>query len=111
MPSHRCAIAAILLGLDALVAGILLGSRLSRAAVSVLHRGGDIPAFFALLGGVACGLCPGRIHFTAFKCAVVLYLNAATIFAAAFSLIWELNTGAFASLPASSVTETLRSPS
>jgi len=52
-----------------------------------------------LLGGVAHAVdAPGRIHFTAFKGAVVLYLNAATIFATAFSLIWELNPGAFASL-------------
>jgi voltage-gated potassium channel Kch len=32
--------------------------------------------------------------------AVVLYLNVATIFASAFSLIWELNPAAFASFPA-----------
>jgi voltage-gated potassium channel Kch len=29
----------------------------------------------------------------------VLYLNVATIFASAFSLIWEINPAAFASLP------------
>jgi hypothetical protein len=56
--SHGCAIAAILLGLDALLAGILLGSQWSWAAVSMLHRGGNIAAFFALLGGVAMRLMP-----------------------------------------------------
>ena len=101
--SDRCgAIAAILRRLDALLAGILpsgwgrsghgLQSACSAAAATS-------PLSWPLLGGVAHAVdAPGRIHFTAFKGAVVLYLNAATIFAAAFSLIWELNPGAFASL-------------
>jgi hypothetical protein len=42
---------------------------------------------------------PGRITFHRLQGAVVLYLNFAVIFAAAFSLIWEFNPVAFTGLP------------
>jgi hypothetical protein len=41
---------------------------------------------------------PGRITFHRLQGAVVLYLNFALIFAAAFSLIWELSPAAFTSI-------------
>ena len=41
---------------------------------------------------------PGRITFHRLQGAVVIYLSLATIFAAIYSLIWELNPGAFANL-------------
>jgi hypothetical protein len=40
---------------------------------------------------------PGRITFHRLQGAAVLYLNAAIIFAAAFTLIWELSPAAFSS--------------
>jgi hypothetical protein len=43
---------------------------------------------------------PGRITFHRLQGAVVLYLNFAIIFAAAYGLIWELSPGAFANLRA-----------
>jgi voltage-gated potassium channel Kch len=52
------------------------------------------------LGGVACGYAPGRITFHRLQGAIVLYLNFATIFASAFSLISGLNPAGFAGLPA-----------
>ncbi len=41
---------------------------------------------------------PGRITFHRLQGAVVVYLSLATIFGAAFSLIWELIPGAFGNL-------------
>jgi hypothetical protein len=100
--SHRRgAIAAILLGLAATLASISLGSGWPPVAATVLRRGGDILTFSALTWVVAHAVyAPGRITFHRLQGAVVLYLNVATIFASAFSLIWELNPSAFASLPA-----------
>jgi voltage-gated potassium channel Kch len=102
MLSHRRgAIAAILLGLVAIVASISFGSGWPPVAVSMLRRGGDILTFSALTWVVAHAVyAPGRITFHRLQGAVVLYLNFATIFAAAFSLIWELSPAAFTSPPA-----------
>ena len=67
----------------------------------MLRRGGNILAFSALTWVVAHAVyAPGRITFHRLQGAVVLYLNIATIFASAFSLIWELSPGAFANLVA-----------
>ena len=95
--SHRRgAIAAILLGLVAMLAGISLGSEWPPVAARVLQRCGDILTFSALTWVVAHAVyAPGRITLQRLQGAVVVYLNAATIFAAAFSLIWELNPAAF----------------
>jgi voltage-gated potassium channel Kch len=95
--SHRRgAIAAILLGLAAMLAGISLGSEWPPVAARVLQRCGDILTFSALTWVVAHAVyAPGRITLQRLQGAVVVYLNAATIFAAAFSLIWELNPAAF----------------
>ena len=102
MLSHRRgAIAAILLGLAAILASTALGSELPPLAASLLRRGGDILTFSALTWVVSDAVyAPGRITFHRLQGAVVLYLNVATIFASAFSLIWELNPAAFASFPA-----------
>jgi hypothetical protein len=64
MLSHRRgAMAAILPGLAAMLASILLGSEWPPVAVSVLRRGGNILTFSPLtLGIVACRLCPWPYH-------------------------------------------------
>jgi len=93
MLSHRRgAIAAIASGLAAVLASILPGSEWSPVAVSVLRRGGNILTFCALTWVLSHAVyAPGRITFHRLQGAGVLYLNLATIFASAFSLIWELN--------------------
>ncbi len=94
MLSHRPgAIGAILPGLAA------IGSEWSLAAVSVLRHGGYILTFSALIWVLSHVVyAPGRITFHRLQGAGVLYLNLATIFASAFTLIWELNPAAFANL-------------
>jgi hypothetical protein len=63
----------------------------------VLRHGGIILTFSALSWVVSRAVyAPGRITFRRLQGAVVLYLNLATIFAAAFTLIRELNSAAFA---------------
>jgi len=96
--SHRrIANAAILLGVAANLAGRWIGSEWSLTAAAVLHRGGDILMFAALTWVVSDAVyAPGRITFHRLQGAAVLYLNAAIMFAAAFSLIWGLNPDAFA---------------
>jgi len=98
--SHRRgAIAAILLGLAA--TPLAHGSEWPPAVASVLHRGGTILTFLALSWVVSHAVyAPGRITFHRLQGAVVLYLNAAIIFAAVFTLIWEFNPTAFTSPPA-----------
>ena len=100
MLSHRRgAIAAILPGLAAMLASILLGSELSPVAVSVLRHAGNILTLSALTWVLSHAVyAPGRITFHRLQGAGVLYLNVATIFALAFSLIWEVNPAAFANL-------------
>jgi hypothetical protein len=65
MLSHRRAIAAILPGLAAALASILLGSELSPVTVSVLRHAGNILTLSrADLGIVTCGLCPWPHHIS-----------------------------------------------
>jgi hypothetical protein len=100
MLSHRSgAIAAIVSG-----AGSRVGKHLARIGVVTGCRERPPPwrqhsyLLRADRGIVACGLSPGRITFHRLQGAGVLYLNLVTIFASAFSLIWELNPAAFANL-------------
>jgi len=100
--SHRRgAMAAILLGLAAILTSLFFGKEWPPGAASVLHRGGNVITFSALTWVVAHAVyAPGRITSRRLQGAAVVYLNLATIFAGAFSLIWELRPAAFASLPA-----------
>jgi len=104
MLSHRRgAIVAILLGLAAVLASFSFRAEWSPVAASVLRRGGNVLMFSALTWVVAHAVyAPGRITLRRLQGAVVVYLNLAVIFAAAFSLIWDLSPTAFASLPAPS---------
>jgi hypothetical protein len=100
MLSHRWdAIILILLGLAAIAASFLLSGEWSPVSATLLRRGGDILAFSALTWVIAHAVyAPGRITFHRLQGAAVLYLSLATIFAAAYGLIWELNPSAFANL-------------
>jgi hypothetical protein len=100
--SHRRgAIVTILLGLAAVMASLSLGTESSPVVISVLHRGGNALTFSALTWVVAHAVyAPGRISYHRLQGAAVIYLNLGTIFAAAFSLIWDLSPTAFANLPA-----------
>jgi len=101
--SHRWgAIILILVGLVPIGASYLLDPRWSLVPATSLRRAGDIIAYSALTWVVGHAVyAPGRITFHRLQGAVVLYLNVATIFAVAYSLIWELSPDAFANLPAS----------
>jgi hypothetical protein len=101
MLSHRgIAILVILLGLATIAASIALGGEWSSVSASVLNRSGIILVFSALTWVVAHAVyAPGRITFHRLQGAVVVYLSLAMIFAAAFSLVWELIPGTFANLP------------
>ena len=101
MLSHRRgAIAAIVLGLAAMLASVSPGSEWSPAAAGVLHRGGTILTFSALSWVLSHAVyAPGRVTSHRLQGAVVIYLNIATIFASAFSLIRELDPAAFAGPP------------
>jgi hypothetical protein len=91
------AIILILLGLTALITSFLISAEASPIAVTMLRRGGDILTFSTLTWVVAHAVyAPGRITFHRLQGAVVMYLNFATIFAAAYGLIWELSPDAFA---------------
>jgi voltage-gated potassium channel Kch len=91
---------------------ILLGMAVSAASFSpsgvwspmwtaVFRRGGNILVFSALTWVVAHAVyAPGRITFHRLQGAIVIYLSLATIFAAAYSFIWELSPGAFANIVA-----------
>jgi hypothetical protein len=93
------AIILILLGLTATVASVVLNAEVSPISLAALRRGGDILTFSAVTWVVAHAVyAPGRITFHRLQGAIVMYLNFATIFAAAYSLIWELSPGAFANL-------------
>jgi hypothetical protein len=92
------AIILILLGVAANVASLLINAEAS-AFVIVLRRGGDILTFSALTWVVAHAVyAPGRITLRRLQGAIVMYLNFASIFTAAYGLIWELSPGAFANL-------------
>jgi hypothetical protein len=99
--SHRpIAMVIILLGLAARLASFSLGQELSSGAASALLRGSNIVTFSALSWVVAHAVyAPGRITVSRLQGAVVLYLNLATIFTSAFTLIWNLDPAAFVNLP------------
>ena len=70
-------------------------------AASMLRHGGNILTFSALTWVVAHAVyAPGRITSHRLQGAVVVYLNLATIFASAFSLIWDLSPAGFSNLAA-----------
>ncbi len=101
--SHRRgAIIAILLGIAPIVASALFGPEWPATANIMLHRGGQIIAWLALIWVVAHAVyAPGRITSHRLQGAVVVYLTAALIFASAYGLIWELSPNAFTNLNAS----------
>jgi hypothetical protein len=93
------AIILILLGLAATATSFLLSGEWSPVSTTVLGRGGQILVFSALTWVVAHAVyAPGRITFRRLQGAAVIYLNLATIFAAAYGLIWELSPDAFVNL-------------
>jgi hypothetical protein len=93
------AIILILLGLGAIVSSHLINAETSPISVIVIRHGGDIMTFSALTWVVAHAVyAPGRITLRRLQGAIVMYLNFASIFAAAYGLIWELSPGAFANL-------------
>jgi len=93
------AIILILLGLAAIIASFVINPEASPTSVIMLRRGGDILTFASLTGVVGHAVyAPGRITFRRLQGAIVMYLNFASIFAAAYGLIWELSPGAFANL-------------
>ena len=95
------AVGAILLGLAATLASLALRPEWSPVTASVLRRGGNILTFSALTWVVAHSVyAPGRITSRRLQGAAVVYLNLATIFASAYSLLWELNPTSFTNLPA-----------
>jgi hypothetical protein len=95
------AIILILLGLAAVVESSVVNAEALPISVPTLRRCGDILTFSALTWVVAHAVyAPGRITFRRLQGAIVMYLNFATIFAAAYGLIWELSPGAFANLVA-----------
>jgi voltage-gated potassium channel Kch len=95
------AIFSILLGLAVTVASYLPSEEWSPISMAMFRRGGNILMFSALTWAVAHAVyAPGRITFHRLQGAIVIYLTLATIFAAAYGLIWELNPSAFANLVA-----------
>jgi hypothetical protein len=93
------AIILILPGLAAVIGSYVVSAEASPTSVIMLRRGGDILMFSALTWVVAHAVyAPGRITFRRLQGAIVMYLNFASIFAAAYGLIWELSPGAFANL-------------
>jgi hypothetical protein len=93
------AVILILMGLAATATSFLMSAEWSPVSTSVLGRGGQILVFSALTWVVAHAVyAPGRITFRRLQGAAVIYLNLATIFAAAYGLIWELSPGAFVNL-------------
>jgi hypothetical protein len=96
---RRSAIILILPGLAAIIGSYVVSAEASPTSVIMLRRGGDILMFSALTWVVAHAVyAPGRITFRRLQGAIVMYLNFASIFAAAYGLIWELSPGAFANL-------------
>src|SRR5215831_924262 len=98
------AIIVILLGLAAHVVSFLLTGEWSPVSGTIARHGGEIFAFSALVWVVAHAVyAPGRITLHRLQGAIVLYLNLAVIFAAAYGLIWELIPDAFANIAAPTV--------
>jgi len=100
--SHRwVAIAIILLGFTAAAVSIVFGRQWLPITASALTNGGFILIFSALAWVVAHAVyAPGRITGHRLQGAAVVYLSLATIFASAFSLVWEAVPAGFANLPA-----------
>lgn len=95
------AITLILLGVAAIAASELLPLRWPPLAEVLDRRGGDILAFSALTWVVARAVyAPGRITARRLQGAAIVYLSLASIFSAAYQLIWELDPAAFANLHA-----------
>ena len=95
------AIFLILLGLTVSAASYLPSEGWSPISIAVFRHGGSILVFSALTWVVAHAVyAPGRITFHRLQGAIVIYLSIATIFAAAYGLIWELNPGALTNLVA-----------
>jgi voltage-gated potassium channel Kch len=101
LSQRRGAIVVILFGLAATLASLLPEPEwlASKPIERSLRHGGSIVTFSALTWVVLHAVyAPGRITFHRLQGAVVVYLNLATIFATIFSMIWELNPGAFLNL-------------
>ncbi|HEX6441164.1 MAG TPA: ion channel [Stellaceae bacterium] len=100
--SHRRgATVLLLIGLAGIAAGLLLSLARVSVLAMLLHRAGDLVAFGTLIWVVAHAVyAPGRITFHRLQGAMVLYLSTATIFGAAYGLIWELSPDAFANVRA-----------
>jgi hypothetical protein len=93
------AIILILLGLASIIASVVINADASPTSVIILRRGGDILTFASLTWVVGHAVyAPGRITLRRLQGAIVMYLNFASIFAAAYGLIWELSPDAFANL-------------
>jgi hypothetical protein len=93
------AIIVILLGLVATVTSFPLSGDWSPVSATILRPAGSVLAFSALIWVVAHAVyAPGRITFHRLQGAIVIYLSIATVFASAYSLIWELSPDAFANL-------------
>jgi hypothetical protein len=98
------AIVVILLGLAATVASFLPTGEWSPASRTIARHGGAILVFSALVWVVAHAVyAPGRITLHRLQGAMVVYLNLAVIFAAAYGLIWELIPDSFANIAAPTV--------
>ena len=98
------AIVVILLGLAAHVASLLPTGEWSPVSSTIAHHGGEILGFSALVWVVAHAVyAPGRITLHRLQGAVVIYLNLAVIFAAAYGQIWQLIPDAFANIAAPTV--------
>ena len=102
MLSHRTgAIAVIIMGLAGALESFSPWPGLSPVATDVLGRAGNILIFSTLSWVISHSVyAPGRITFHRLQGAAVLYLNFATIFAAAFNLIRMLNPAAFSNFTA-----------
>ena len=91
----------ILLGLAATVASYLPIGEWSPLSGAIARHGGEILTFSALIWVVGHAVyASGRITFHRLQGAIVIYLGFATIFAAAYSLIWELIPDSFANIAA-----------
>ena len=98
------AIVVILLGLAATVVSFLPPGEWSPVLGTIARHGGEMLAFSALVWVVAHAVyAPGRITLQRLLGAIVVYLNLAVIFAAAYGLIWELIPDAFANIAAPTV--------
>jgi Ion channel len=95
--SHRWgAIAAIVVGMMAVIASYLMRGAFSPVTTTALRHCGNILAFCAL-ARVAADIvyAPGRVTSHRLQAAVVFYLAIATTFGMIYGLIWVLNPDAF----------------